>query len=179
MALASNSTRLGLHICPLHTRHLTLRMTYAQLDRIADAVIPLLALTVIVGAIWLQRAAAWKFLLRAVVATLLVQQSAKFVQKLGPLGHDFPSTHFAVALCLATLLTLLNRKLVLPSVSIIVAYGALMLWQHYHTPLEMLGALYAIPVAWFVGSFPRSRSTTTQSEQGLAPPLASPHEPRA
>ena len=71
-------------------------MNYAQLDHIADAVDPLLAIGVIVGALYLQRAAAWNFLLRATIATLLVQQSAKLIQKFGPLGGDFPSTHFAV-----------------------------------------------------------------------------------
>ena len=130
-------------------------MTYAQLDRIADAVIPVLAIGVVASALWLQRAAAWEFLLRAIVATALVQQSAKLVQKLGPLGHDFPSTHFAVALCLATFLALLHRKLIAVAAIIVITYGALMLYQGYHTPLEMLGALYAVPVAWFCGSFKR------------------------
>ncbi len=122
-------------------------MTYAQLDHIADAVNPLLGLSVVAGALWLERARAWEFLLRAVIATLLVQQSAKWVQHLGWLGPDFPSTHFAVALCLATLLALLHKKLIPVAIGVIVAYGALMLWQRYHTPLEMAGALYAAPVA--------------------------------
>lgn len=122
-------------------------MTYAQLDHIADAVNPLLGLGVVAGALWLHRAAAWEFLLRAVIATLLVQQGAKWVQHLGWLGPDFPSTHFAVALCLATFLALLHKKLIPVAIGIAVAYGALMLWQRYHTPLEMAGALYAVPVA--------------------------------
>ena len=122
-------------------------MTYAQLDKIADAVNPLLGVAVVVGAVYLQRARAWNFLLRAVVATLVVQQSAKIVQHLGWLGPKFPSTHFAVTLCLATFLALLNRKWIPFIAAIVVAYGALMLWQNYHSPLEMLGALYAIPCA--------------------------------
>ena len=132
-------------------------MTYAQLDHIADAVNPLLAIVVILSALWLERAAAWNFIGRAVIATLLVQQSAKLVQKIGPLGDDFPSTHFAVALCLATFLALLNRKFIALSVAVATAYGALVLWQRYHTPLELLGALYAIPVAWFFGTFKRRK----------------------
>ena len=122
-------------------------MSYAQLDHVADAVIPLLAVALIAGALWLQRVAAWSFLLRALVATALVQQSAKIVQKIGWLGHGFPSTHFAVALCLATFLALLHRKLIPFCVIGVALYGALMLRQHYHKPLEMAGALYAIPVA--------------------------------
>ena len=122
-------------------------MTYAQLDHIADAVNPALAVAVVGGALWLWRARAWEFLLRAALATLIVQQSAKLIQHLGWLGPKFPSTHFAVALCLATMLGLLHRRLVPVAAAIIVAYGALMLWQRYHTPLEMAGALYAVPLA--------------------------------
>ena len=122
-------------------------MNYAQLDHIADAVNPMLGVAVVGGALWLWRARAWEFLLRAVLATLIVQQSAKLVQHLGWLGPKFPSTHFAVALCLATFLALLHRKLIPVAATVIVAYGALMLWQHYHKPLEMAGALYAVPLA--------------------------------
>ena len=130
-------------------------MSYAQLDRIADAVNPLLGVAVIAGALFLQRAQAWRFLGRAFLATLLVQQLAKLVQKIGWLGHDFPSTHFAVALCLATFLALLHRKFVPLATTIVVSYGALMLWQKYHTPLEMLGALYAVPMALLFWNFRR------------------------
>lgn len=138
-------------------------MNYAQLDHIADAVNPLLAIAVIAGAAWLERRAAWNFLLRALVATLLVQQFSKLVQKWGPLGHNFPSTHFAFALCLATFLALLNRKLIAVSLVIVISYGALILWQHYHTPLEMLGALYAVPVAYLFWRFKRrARAVSTQ-----------------
>ncbi len=122
-------------------------MTYAQLDHIADAVNPLLGVAGVAGALWLLRARAQQFLLRALLATVVVQQSAKLVQHLGWLGPKFPSTHFAVALCLATFLALLHRRLVPVAAAVIVAYGALMLWQHYHTPLEMAGALYAVPLA--------------------------------
>ena len=124
-------------------------MTYAQLDHIADAVNPLLGVAVVGAALWLARARAWEFLLRAAIATLIVQQSAKIVQHLGWLGPKFPSTHFAVALCLATFLALLSENLMPVAIGIVVAYGALMLWQDYHTPLEMAGALYAIPLAIF------------------------------
>ena len=131
-------------------------MFYAQLDHIADSVNIVLALAVIAGALWLQRAAAWRFLLIAFVATALVQQSAKLVQHLGWLGHKFPSTHFAVALCLATFLVVLHRKLLWPAVAVVVFYGALMLYQKYHTPVEMLGAFYAVPVAYAFGMWSRA-----------------------
>lgn len=128
-------------------------MNYAQLDHIADAVNPLLGVSVVVTVLWLERARAWDFLLRAALATLIVQQSAKFVQHLNVLGPKFPSTHFAVALCLATCLALLRRQLIPIAVGAVAAYGALMLWQRYHTPLEMLGALYAVPFAMVAQSF--------------------------
>lgn len=135
-------------------------MTYAQLDHIADAVNPLLGVAVVVGALYLERGRAWEFLLRAVVATLIVQQSAKIVQHLGWLGPKFPSTHFAVALCLTTFLALLHRKLIPFAAAVVVAYGALMLWQHYHTPLEMLGAFYAIPLAILAQRLKRRQRAT-------------------
>ena len=122
-------------------------MTYAQLDKIADAFNPLLGAFVVASALWLERARAWEFLLRAAFATLIVQQSAKIFQHLGWLGPKFPSTHFAVALCLASCLALLRWRLIPIAAGAVAAYGALMLWQRYHTPLEMLGALYAVPFA--------------------------------
>ena len=144
---------------PIFTLNYAL-MTYAQLDHIADAFNPLLGVAVVVGAIYLERARAWEFLLRAIVATLIVQQSAKIVQHLGWLGPKFPSTHFAVTLCFATFLALLNRKAIPFIAAIVVAYGALMLWQHYHKPLEMLGALYAIPIAIFAQRLKRNQRAT-------------------
>ena len=128
-------------------------MSYAQLDFLADAVNPLLALALIGAALWLERAKAWRFLLRAIAATVLVQQSAKLFQKIGWLGAHFPSTHFAVALCLATFLALLHRRLIPVALTVAFGYGALMLQQRYHTPLEMMGAFYAISVAWAIGTF--------------------------
>ena len=122
-------------------------MTYAQLDHLADAVNPLLGVAIVGAALWLERARAWNFLLRAALATLVVQQSAKWIQHLELLGPKFPSTHFAVALCLATCLALLRRQLIPVAVGAVAAYGALMLWQRYHTPLEMVGAFYAVPFA--------------------------------
>lgn len=134
-------------------------MTYAQLDKIADAVNPLLILGVLFGALYRERAAAWPFIGRAALATVIVQQSSKIFQHAGLLGRDFPSTHFAVALCLTTFLVLLNRRLIALAVAVAAAYAALILWQRYHTPLELVGALYAIPVAWSFGTFkPRKRA---------------------
>lgn len=133
-------------------------MNYAQLDRIADSVNILLAIGVIGGALWLERGAAWRFLGRAIGATILVQQGAKLFQKVGWLGPHFPSTHFAVALCLATFGVVLRRQSWPLALAIVVAYGALMLHQGYHTPLEMLGAFYAVPLAWWLGIWRRRRA---------------------
>jgi hypothetical protein len=77
-------------------------MSYQQLDQIADVFSPLLGSALIIAAIWVRRKAAPLFLARGVVAVLLAQQIAKFIQKRNGfgLGDDFPSTHFAVALAL-------------------------------------------------------------------------------
>lgn len=126
---------------------------FQTLDFFADRAIPIFALLLIGLAIFWLKKAAPMFLLRCILAVGLSQQLAKFVQKTKFFGAEFPSTHFAVALALATCLVVLNRKSWPLSVVFIFFYGALMLWIHrlfpskYHTPLEMAGAFYAIPVA--------------------------------
>jgi hypothetical protein len=122
-------------------------MTYAQIDKIADLCNPLMALALIILAFAMLKNAAWPFLLRNGLAVVVVQQISKYVQKRGPWGDDFPSTHFAVALALAIGLVVLKRRLWPVALAFVVGYAILMVpVQHYHTPAEMLGALFAIPL---------------------------------
>ena len=126
---------------------------FQTLDFFADLAIPVFAVFLLVLAIFWLRKSAPLFLLRCVVAAALSQQIAKFIQKSEVLGREFPSTHFAVALTLATCFWVLKPKLWPVSLAFVVFYGALMLAIHqlfpsqYHTPLEMVGAFYAIPIA--------------------------------
>ena len=122
-------------------------MNYQQLDKIADLCNPILILALIGLSIALLKNRAWPFLLRNGLAVVVVQQLAKFAQKKEIWGEDFPSTHFAVALALCIGLVVLKRRFWPFSIVYLVSYGALMLAQNYHTPVEMLGALFAIPIA--------------------------------
>lgn len=122
-------------------------MNYQQLDQIADLCNPLF----IVVLVWLTVATlkirAGDFLLRSGLAVVAAQQLSKFAQKKAFWGEDFPSTHFAVALALCVSLVILKRRLWPLALAYLLGYGALILVQNYHTPTEMLGSLFAIPLA--------------------------------
>jgi hypothetical protein len=136
-------------------------MDFKQIDKIADSVFPLFAIALILTAIVVQKGASWLFILRTVVAVVLCQQIAKAIQKMHLFDHtvtalqtehgiraQFPSSHMVVVLCIATAFFLLNKRFLWVSIVVPILYGALMLYQQYHTPLEMLAAVYAIPVTW-------------------------------
>ncbi|HEX8463673.1 MAG TPA: hypothetical protein VF627_03560 [Abditibacterium sp.] len=122
-------------------------MDFKTLDRIADLCIPLLIVSLLLAAFAIRRGAAWIFLLRSAIAVALAQQICKLCQKNEVLGGDFPSTHFAVALALLTCFVVLKQRLWPLALGFATLYGALMLAQRYHTPLEMLGAVFAVPLA--------------------------------
>lgn len=124
-------------------------MTYHQLDRIADSFWIVFALALLGAVLWLWRARAWDFGLRAALSVALCQQLSKTAQKHGGFGFGphFPSTHFAVALALTVGFWMLGRRWGIGATFALFAYGALMLYQRYHTPLEMAGALFAVPLA--------------------------------
>lgn len=121
-------------------------MTYAQLDKIADLCNPIAAVALIVLAFMALKNAAWPFLLRNGLAVILCQQISKYVQKHGAWGDKFPSTHFAVALALMVGFMVLRPRLWPLFLLYPLLYGALMMYQQYHTPVEMLGALFALPL---------------------------------
>lgn len=128
-------------------------MNFQQLDRIADAFNPLLIVALIGISVRLLKGRAWPFLLRNGLAVVVVQQLSKYSQKKEFWGEDFPSTHFAVAIALCVGLVVLKRGLWPFALAYLVIYGAFMLYIHniypqqYHTLPEMLGALFAVPVA--------------------------------
>lgn len=122
-------------------------MNYQQLDKIADLCNPLLIFALILLALATLKNGAWSFLLRSGLAVVVVQQLSKYAQKKEIWGENFPSTHFAVALTLCVGLVVLKRRFWPIALAYLIGYGALMLAQNYHTPREMLGALFAAPVA--------------------------------
>ena len=128
-------------------------MTYRQLDVLADLCNPIFIGVLIGLSIALLKGRAWSFLLRSGLAVVVVQQLAKFAQQKAIWGKDFPSTHFAVALALCVGLVVLKRRFWPFALAYALGYGGFMLYIHnlypreYHTLPEMLGALFAIPVA--------------------------------
>lgn len=130
-------------------------MSYQQLDKIADLFNPILALALIGAAFCCIQGAPWSFLLRGGMAVIVVQQLAKYAQKRELWGEDFPSTHFAVALALLIGFWLLSRKWGLAATVATAFYAVLMLVQRYHTPLEMVGAFFALPLALVIHLWPQ------------------------
>lgn len=128
-------------------------MNFQQLDRIADICNPLLILALITLGFVNLKNRVWPFLLRNGLAVVVVQQLSKLAQRFGVLGGNFPSTHFAVAFALCVGLVVLKRRYWPIALGYLAFYGGLMLYIHnlnpreYHTPVEMLGALFAVPVA--------------------------------
>lgn len=139
---------------------------FQQLDRIADLCNPLLILALIGLAFFNLKNRATPFLLRSGLAIIVVQQLSKYAQKREIWGEDFPSTHFAVALALGVGLVVLKRRYWPFVLGYVAFYGALMLYIHgldpsqYHTPVEMLGSLFAIPVALLFHSSRKARAVT-------------------
>lgn len=128
-------------------------MNYQQLDKIADLCNPILIVTLILLSFASLKNHAWSFLLRSGLAVVSVQQLSKYAQKKQIWGDDFPSTHFAVALALCVALVVLRRRFWPLALIYLSGYGALMLYIHhikpseYHTPVEMLGSFFAVPLA--------------------------------
>jgi CubicO group peptidase (beta-lactamase class C family) len=131
-------------------------MTYEQLDAIADSVIPTLGvLALLLPWLPMYRASfpAWK----RILCTLLGVAAAYAGMYLDKLTGAWPamsldySTHSAVCVALLIALGHLSRRWLIGSVAIGVAYAALMLYQRYHTLVDILTT--AIPigvVVWLI-----------------------------
>lgn len=142
-------------------------MSYQQLDTFADLFIPLFIVALLFGAFWIKKGAAFAFVLRSVLAVVIVQQLSKIMQKKELFGGDWPSTHFAVALALAVCLVMLKRSLWPLALGFVLLYGGLMLYIHslspgeYHTPFQMVGSLFAIPLTLLFHWKPRKAPLRT------------------
>jgi hypothetical protein len=118
-------------------------LTYQTLDAIADAVTPLLlGTTLLLPAIPAFRArtglARWYLRL---AATLFLVYGLMLIDgqlRLWPaFGADY-STHTALALALVGLWHTTGKRMLAVGLAIFVAYIALMLYQRYHTPLDIV-----------------------------------------
>lgn len=128
------------------------RMTYEQWDKVADSVNPLLVLALLVLPLVLRVRRPALHWLGALVAVGACELVAHVLRRLHWVPGKFPSTHFAfAAACLSALVILRPRWWPL-WLGLGTGYGALMLYQRYHTWQEMAGALFAVPLAgWLYG----------------------------
>jgi membrane-associated phospholipid phosphatase len=137
-------------------------MNYNLLDSIADKVNPLFAVLLILLAVAIQKKSSPLFILKSALAIIIVQQLAKWIQKAEFVSNNFPSTHYAVALSIAVSYLVLSRKLWPLSALLAFGYTALMLFvyvqfQKYHTPIELVGSVYAIPLTLLFHAIGRKR----------------------
>jgi membrane-associated phospholipid phosphatase len=138
-------------------------MNYNLLDSIGDAVNPLFAILLVVLSITILKKSSPLFIFKTVVAVIIVQQLSKWMQKQEFVSSNFPSTHYAVALALAVSYIVLCRKLWPISALLAFGYAALMLliyvqFQKYHTPIELVGSIYAIPVTLLIHAIGRKKA---------------------
>lgn len=125
-------------------------MTFAQLDKIADAVNPALAVLLMFAPLKANWRRAGIFLVRswlAVGAVYLLAHLPRWLHWFG--GHPFPSGHLAFALSVVASLVVLNRWwwFLAPLVA---AYAALIVALGFHNWLDIAGALPAFPLTfWF------------------------------
>ena len=123
---------------------------HQQLQYLANSVNPLLALALIVLPLSWHLDNRTQFWLRSGLSLILALLVAKAIRHQHVLSERFPSTHFAFTLCAVTSLLLVRPRTWPLWTVVALAYGGLMAYQGYHTPLEMAGALYAVPLCWLV-----------------------------
>lgn len=115
------------------------------LDKIADAVNPLLALAALVFAFARNRSSRealspWRFLggvALSLAAVYLLHNLDARLRLWARLGVDY-STHTAFHACVATSLVLADRRWAVPLVPLFIGYASLMVRLGYHSPPDIL-----------------------------------------
>lgn len=118
------------------------------IKELSQLVFPLLAVALIVCAVRQLHKSAWLWIMCVALSVGLAQQISKIVQKFHIIGKEFPSTHFAVCLAVAGAFWALNRRVFPVVAAYLLVYALLIVWQHYHTPIELFGSVYAFPLGF-------------------------------
>jgi hypothetical protein len=137
-------------------------MDWHTLDRIADAVNPLMGVAIAVLAVVLGIRHGWRAALRPVcglLGGLVVVYGFKAIDGtwvvMARFGSDY-SAHAAVHLAAWVALLCVRPRLFWLALSVCSGYFALMLWQGYHTPGHLLfTSLVVAPGLWVVWQFTR------------------------
>jgi hypothetical protein len=128
-------------------------MNAHQIQQLSQLFNPLLAVILIVLAVRELKKSALLWIVCVAGTVGAAQQISKVIQHARWVNDNFPSTHFAVALGLTGALWALNRRFVPATAIFLAVYAVLILWRNYHTPIELVGALYALPMGYGAGHF--------------------------
>jgi hypothetical protein len=127
-------------------------MTYQQLDAIADGINPILAVLTLILPFSIRPASPYTrgLFFFGTAISMVAMYAIGWLDKLlgiwAALQLDF-SSHTGFAAVILVSLSIWNRKLVLPSVVILLSYVALMLYQKYHSVADILTtAVIIIPL---------------------------------
>ncbi len=120
---------------------------------LSDILNPLFAIALIVCAVRELKKSALLWIVCVGLAVGIAQQISKHIQAARWVSDNFPSTHFAVALAVAGGFWALNRRFIPATLVYLVLYGLFIAWRNYHTPVELAGALYALPMGYAAGRF--------------------------
>lgn len=121
-------------------------MTYDQIDFFADRFNPALTIAFIALVFLLRKPKPWELLARGIGAVLLVRVVAEIVRRSHSIPGKFPSTHCVWAFSVLTAIGMLKPKWWPFLGALGLGYGWVNVYQAYHTPWEVAGALYAIPL---------------------------------
>lgn len=133
-------------------------MNAHQIQELSEILNPLLAIVLIVCAVRQLKKSALFWIVCVAVAVGVAQQISKVIQHHHWVSQRFPSTHYAFALALVGAFWALNRRFIPATLVYLVLYGVLITWRGYHTPLELAGALYALPMGYAAGHFGTRRA---------------------
>jgi hypothetical protein len=149
-------------------------MTYQQLDAIADGINPVLAVLTLILPFAIRPASPYTrglFFLGTAISMAAMYAIGWLDQLLGiwaTLQLDY-SSHTGFAAVLLVSLSIWNRKLILPSAVVLLSYVALMLYQKYHSIVDILTtAVIIVPLTTVLqlivlGAYRRLRVTTAHS----------------
>jgi hypothetical protein len=140
-------------------------VTYQQLDAIADSYVPLLGILTLLwfvkkgfsSGVKLALADAGTMLLGAIYIYILMFVD-KYLGAYASIGLDY-STHTALALVFVTTLSFISKNVRVVTVTSMVLYCLLMLYQGYHSVADiLLTGLMTLPVLVCFKSLPRCKN---------------------
>ncbi|WP_237359106.1 hypothetical protein [Vibrio azureus] len=121
-----------------------MNVTYQQLDFIADLYIPFLAFLMLCRLLWQLKNVGLMQAMADLVTTVLgviyiyaLMFLDQYTGAYARFGLDY-STHTALALVFVISLAFINKKAAIASSSSMVIYALLMMYQNYHTLLDIL-----------------------------------------